>query len=259
MNTAENNTVLYEQKGRVAVLTLNRPAARNALNTPLLLELEDHFARAMSEPGVGAVMLTAAGSAFCAGADLKEASAAMNTGDFWSQYERASQSLALHQLLPRMPKPVVAAVQGAAVAGGCGLAMSCDLIIASDQAKFGYPEVNKGLAAAMVMVGLTKLVGRRQALDLLLTGRLVDASEAREMGLINKVVDHNVLYEEALEYTSALAEKSPSALRITKDLYRNVQEMDYDRALEHARDINMMLRQTKDARAGAMNFAKREA
>ena len=135
------------------------------------------------------------------------------------------------------------------------MAMSCDLVIASDKAKFGYPEVNRGLAAAMVMVGLTQLVGRRHALDLLLTGRLLEGPEAVAIGLINRVVPHEDLYTEALQYTAELAQKSPSALRITKDLYRNVQEMDYDRALEHARDINMMLRQTKDAKAGAQNFA----
>lgn len=248
--------VIYEQIGRVARITLNRPEARNALNTPTLTALQSHLDAAMADPEIGAVLLAANGPVFCAGADLKEASQAMDGGDFWSQYDRASQSLRIHQQLPRMPKPVVAAVQGPAVAGGCGVAMSCDLVIASDEASFGYPEVNRGLSAAMVMVGLTQLVGRRQALDMLLTGRLVKADEAREIGLINVVVPHEDLAERALAYTADLAAKSPSALRITKDLYRNVQEMDYDRALEHARDINLMLRQTKDAKAGAKAFAE---
>lgn len=256
MNQQQTAPVLCEQIGRVARITLNRPEARNALNTPSLAALQGHLDTAMADPGIGAVLLAANGPVFCAGADLKEAAQAMDGGDFWSQYDRASQSLRIHQQLPRMPKPIVAAVQGPAVAGGCGVAMSCDLVIASDQAVFGYPEVNRGLSAAMVMVGLTQLVGRRQALDLLLTGRLVPAEEAREIGLINMVVPHAELADRALAYTAELAEKSPSALRITKDLYRHAQEMDYDRALEHARDINLMLRQTKDARAGAKAFAE---
>lgn len=251
--------VLQDTIGRVSVITLNRPRARNALNTPLLDALDQHLSAAMADPAIGAVMLTANGPAFCAGADLKETASAMDSGDFWAQHERASRSLRIHQQLPRMPKPIVAAVNGTAVAGGCGIAMSCDLVIASDQAKFGYPEINRGLAAAMVMVGLTKLVGRRHAMDLLLSGRLVDGDEAVQMGLINSVVPHGELYERALTYTSALAEKSPSALRITKDLYRNALDMDYDRALEYARDVNMMLRQTKDARAGAHDFVSKRA
>ena len=171
--------VLAERRGAVAVVTLNRPAARNALNRALLAALHEHLHAAMEDDSVRAVVLTGAGPAFCAGADLREAlDTPPGAEGFWLQYDRSGQSLDLHRLLPRLPKPVIAAVNGFALGGGCGVAMSCDLVIASDQATFGYPEVAQGLVAAMVMVSLSRIVGRRQALDLLLTGRKLTAADA---------------------------------------------------------------------------------
>lgn len=249
--------ILTERHGRVAVVVLNRPEARNALNRALLAELHAALEHAAADPDVGAIVLTGEGTAFCAGADLKEASRGMRDGDFWSRYERANQSMAVHRFLPRLPKPVIAAVNGYAVAGGCGVAMSCDLVVASDKAKFGYPEVARGLVAAMVMVSLSRLVNRRQALDLLLTGRLIGADEAQELGLVNRVVPADRLMAEALSYADEVAKNSASALRVTKDLFRQVTEVDYDRALEYARDVNQMMRQTRDAQQGAAEFANR--
>lgn len=249
--------VLVGRDGRVAILTLNRPEARNALNRALLEELQEALNASSTDSKVGAIVLTGSGSAFCAGADLKEAARGMESDDFWSRYERATQSMRLHQFLPRLPKPVIAAVNGFAVAGGCGLAMSCDLVVSSDQAKFGYPEVTRGLVAAMVMVSLSRVVGRRQALDLLLTGRLISAEEALALGMINRVVPHDRLMLEAVAYAQGIASKSASALRVTKDLYRQVSEVDYDRAIEYARDVNQMIRQTRDAQQGAAEFARR--
>lgn len=252
-------TVLTNREGRVAVITLNRPEARNALNRALLAELRAALDAAIAEDDVGAIVLTGTGPAFCAGADLKEASRGMEGGDFWSRYERANQSLRVHQQLPRIPKPVVAAVNGFAVAGGCGLAMSCDIVFAADDARFGYPEVNRGLVAAMVMVSLSRVVGRRQALDLLLSGRLVDADEALRLGMINRVVPAAELRTTAVAYAADLAAKPGSAMRVTKDLFRQINELDYDRALEYARDVNQMIRQTRDAQKGAAEFANRSA
>jgi enoyl-CoA hydratase/carnithine racemase len=252
-------TVLTEHEGRVVVITLNRPHARNALNRELLTALHAALDDAIGDDGVGAIVLTGTGAAFCAGADLKEASRGMEHVDFWSRYERANQSMRVHQLLPRLPKPVIAAVNGFAVAGGCGLAMSCDLVFAAEDAKFGYPEVNRGLVAAMVMVSLSRVVGRRQALDLLLSGRMIDAQEALALGMINRVVPAGELREAAVAYAGELAAKPGSAIRVTKDLFRQVSELDYDRALEYARDVNQMIRQTRDARQGAAEFAARGA
>lgn len=236
------SVVEYETDGRVATITLNRPEARNALNAELLAALVESLERAALDPAIGAIVLTGAGGVFCAGADLKEAAASADA-DFWVGYSRSSQSTHLHQLLPRLGKPVIAAVDGAAVAGGCGVAMSCDLVVAGEGARFGYPEVGQGLVAAMVMVSLTRVVGRRQAMDLLLTGRFLPAREALELGMINKVVPDDQVLAEARSYAAQLASKPAVALRMTKELLRQVQELDYDRALEYARDVNQMLRQ----------------
>ncbi len=244
--------MLAERHGAVAVITLNRPKARNALNRALLAGLHEHLHEAVRDDGVRAIVLTGNGPAFCAGADLKEALGAPGGPDgFWMQYERSGQSLELHRLLPKLPKPVIAAVNGFALGGGCGVAMSCDLVIASDQATFGYPEVSQGLVAAMVMVSLSRIVGRRQALDLLLTGRHLTPQQALELGLINRIAPHDQLLAQALAYADEVARHGASALRMTKSLYYNIAELDLDRALDYARDFNQMLRQTKPAAASA--------
>lgn len=254
IDTITDGPVLVSQDGRVCTITLNRPEARNALSKELLEQLSSALDRAAEDPDVGAIVLTGNGQAFCSGADLKEG--ARNLGDdaFQANYDRSTQSMQVHRQLPRLSKPVIAAVNGPAVAGGCGLAMSCDLVFAGEGARFGYPEVNRGLVAAMVMVSLSRLVGRRQALDLLLSGRLIPADEAKELGLINTVVADENVVTAAQAYAAELAAKPASALQYTKDLYRQVQELDYDRAMEYARDLNLMLRQTGAVRTGVNDF-----
>jgi enoyl-CoA hydratase/carnithine racemase len=246
--------ILVDRAGRVAVIRLNRPHARNALNGPLLEQLQAALRSSASDPQVGSVLLTGQGTAFCAGADLKETASAMAGDDFWSQHERATQSMIMHGLLTGSPKPVIAAVNGPALAGGCAVAMSCDLVIASDQARFGYPEVNRGLVAAMAMVTLSRIVPRRQALELLLTGRTLDAHEALALGMVNQVTPHAGLMDAALGLAADIAAKSPGALRVTKELYNQVLELDAARAMEHARDVNQMVKFVPDARSGAAAF-----
>ena len=145
-------SVLVAQDGRVRTVTLNRPHARNALSSELLEELTAALGAAAADASVGAIVLAANGPAFCAGADLKEGARNLGADAFQTGYDRSTESMRLHMLLPRLSKPVIAAVNGPAVAGGCGLAMSCDLVFAGETARFGYPEVNRGLVAAMVMV-----------------------------------------------------------------------------------------------------------
>lgn len=255
MTVYNPDDVLTEPHGRVALVTLNRPQARNALNRSLLRGLFTTLQTLAEDDEVGVIVITGAGPAFCAGADLKEGADPELASDFWSRHARVTQSMQIHQFLPRLPKPVIAAVNGPAVAGGCGVAMSCDLVFASDKAVFGYPEVGRGLVAAMVMVSLSRIVGRRQALELLLSARAIAPDEALSLGMINRIVPADELLPEVLAYASRMAGNSPSALRVTKDLFRQVAEMDYDRALEHARDVNLMVAQTGDAKRGVEGFA----
>lgn len=252
--TITDGPVLVSTDGRVCTITLNRPEARNALSKELLEVLSSALKDAAADPDVGAIVLTGNGPAFCAGADLKEGARNLGDDGFQANYDRATQSMQVHLQLPRLSTPVIAAVAGPAVAGGCGLAMSCDLVFADGSARFGYPEVNRGLVAAMVMVSLSRLVGRRHALDLLLSGRLIDAAEAKDLGMINTVVPDGEVLSAAQAYAAEIAAKPASALQYTKDLYRQVQELDYDRAMEYARDLNLMLRQTGAVRTGVSEF-----
>jgi methylglutaconyl-CoA hydratase len=211
--------VLYEARPPAVVLTLNRPDRRNALSRALIAALTDAFHRARDDAAARCVILAGAGSAFCAGMDLAELEETVK-GKPGSDavWDDALRLATLYDLIYTLPKPTVAAVNGAAVAGGAGLVTVCDLALAVPPAKFGYPEVRRGLVAAMVMPHLLRHVGERTARYLLLTGDLIDAGEACRSGLVNAVVPAEQLHEKALAWARALAEGGPNALARTKDL-----------------------------------------
>ncbi|HEX4609764.1 MAG TPA: enoyl-CoA hydratase-related protein [Urbifossiella sp.] len=211
--------VRYELAGAAAVLTIDRPDRRNALSRALIAALADGFARAAADPAVRAVVLTGSGPAFCAGMDLDELRATL--GDERDKvWDDAGRLSALYEQIYALPKPTVAAVNGAAVAGGAGLVTVCDLAVAVPAAKFGYPEVRRGLVAAMVLPHLLRHVGERTARWLLLTGELVNAAAAERAGLVNAVVPPESLRETAIGWCRLLAEGGPQALATTKDLLR---------------------------------------
>lgn len=247
---SSDSLVLIERNGAVAVLTLNRPEARNALNGALVRLLLERLRNAETDPSVRAVVLTGAPPAFCAGADLRE----LPDGSLDEAVERVDQSVDLHSVIPSMRTPVIAAVGGPAVAGGCGLAMSCDVVVASERARFGYPEVRRGLVAALVMVSLERLVGRRAALDLLLTGRSIGSGEALELGMVTEIVPAERLLERALERADAIAQSPPGAVGMTKELLLRIGELPYATALRQAGQVNLLMRRSPEARAGAEAF-----
>ncbi|MSQ96964.1 MAG: enoyl-CoA hydratase [Gemmataceae bacterium] len=224
--------VLYEVRQAAAVITINRADKRNALSRGLIDALADAFGRARNEDGVRVVILTAAGSVFCAGMDLAELQESLTgvgrespdvgrgspdparPSPVWDDALRLAK---LFDLIYTLPKPTITAVQGAAVAGGAGLATVCDLALATPDAKFGYPEVRRGLVAAMVMPHLMRHVGERTARYLLLSGEIIDAAEAARCGLVNEVVPADRLMERALAIAKACAEGGPNALAKTKE------------------------------------------
>jgi len=234
--TAE--VVLYEMRPPAAVLALNRPDRRNALSRSLIAALSDAFARAADDPAVRCVVLTGAGASFCAGMDLAELQESVGAGFPRPHPQGAGEprpypqgrespvwddALRLANLYDRIytcPKPTVAAVNGAAVAGGAGLVSVCDLAVAVPEARFGYPEVRRGLVAAMVLPHLLRHVGERMARYLLLTGELIGAEEAMRTGFVNAVAPAGRLMETALEWARSLAEGGPNALARTKELLR---------------------------------------
>lgn len=211
--------VLYEHRGPAAVVTINRPDKRNALSRALIAGLADAFRRAAADPAARCVILTGSGPAFCAGMDLDELRGTL--GDQADLvWDDAANLSALYQQIYTLPKPTIAAVNGSAVAGGAGLVTVCDLAVAVPEAKFGYPEVLRGLVAAMVMPHLLRHVGERAARSMLLTGRLMTADEAQRCGLINAVAPADQLLEVAGNWAGWIAEGGPQALATTKELLR---------------------------------------
>lgn len=222
MDESEANTVsivTFEVNSPAAVITLNRADKRNALSRALINELADAFERAKSDPAARCVILAAAGPVFCAGMDLAELQESLNipkeSTPVWDDALRLAK---LYDQIYTLPKPTVAVVQGAAVAGGAGLVSVCDLAVAVPDAKFGYPEVRRGLVAAMVMPHLLRHVGERMGRYLLLTGELIDAGEALRCGFVNAIVAGDRLMDHAMTWAKALAEGGPQALARTKEM-----------------------------------------
>jgi methylglutaconyl-CoA hydratase len=225
--------VLYEPRPPAAVLTLNRPDRRNALNRDLVSHLTLAFERAAEDTSARCVILTGAGPAFCAGMDLAELADTLDRPNESAVVQDDARRLAqLYDLIYTLPKPTVAAVNGPAVAGGAGLVTVCDLALAAPGAKFGYPEVRRGLVAAMVMPHLLRHVGERAARDLLLRGELIDAAHAARIGLVNEVVAGGDVLAAALAWARSLAEAGPKALATTKALLQRFarQEVSRDEA-----------------------------
>lgn len=210
--------VLYETNGPAAVLTLDRADKRNALSRNLISAIDEAFTRARGDRDVRCVVLAARGPVFCAGMDLAELQATVDIpreeSPVWDDAVRLAH---VYDLIYTFPKPTLALVQGPAVAGGAGLVTVCDLAIASVEARFGYPEVRRGLVAAMVMPHLLRHVGERMARYLLLTGELIDAQAALAAGLVNEVLPADQLIDRAMALVRSLAEGGPEALRKTKE------------------------------------------
>ena len=214
-----SDLVLYSHRGPAAVLTINRPEKRNALSRALIAALADAFRRAADDPAARCVILTGNGPAFCAGMDLDELRGTLGA-DADKVWDDATKLSTLYDFIYTLPKPTVVAVNGAAVAGGAGLVSVCDLAVAVPDAKFGYPEVRRGLVAAMVMPHLLRHVGERAARYLLLTGELIDAVEALRLRFVNAIASPEHLMSAADDWAKSLAEGGPKALATTKDLLR---------------------------------------
>jgi methylglutaconyl-CoA hydratase len=251
------NLVLYESRPPAVVIALNRADRRNALSRALIAALTDAFRRAGDDPAARCVLLTGAGPVFCAGMDLAELQESVTRGGQDDKvWDDALRLAALYDLIYTLPKPTLALVNGAAVAGGAGLVTVCDLALAVPEAKFGYPEVRRGLVAAMVMPHLLRHVGERTARYLLLTGDVIDAEEARRTGLINAVVPGPVLLERGLEWARSLAEGGPNALARTKELLHQFSHQAL--SVREAAEASAAPRLTEECRRGLEAFfAKR--
>jgi enoyl-CoA hydratase/carnithine racemase len=231
--------LLVENRGAVRVLTMNRPEKRNALNSELTHALLDALRHAEEDERVGSVVLTGAGPGFCAGADLSEFKGLQ---DPQAGEKRAELTMQLNLEFSKMSKPVVSAVNGAAMGGGAGLAIAADLAVMAQSAKLGYPETKHGIVAAIVMANLVRQIGRKAAFELVALGEPVDAAKALELGMVNRVVADSELMSETLKIAEKLAAVARPAMAETKRLFHEVADLPLAEALQRGRDANKRMR-----------------
>ena len=248
--------ILFSAESGIARITLNRPEKRNALDPESIGELKNALTRSAQDESVRAVAITGAGADFCSGADLAGLDQTAEAGVL--DHMETARSLAEGFLQMRHhPRPIVALVRGRALAGGCGLATACDLIVATESSRFGYPEVNIGFVPAMVMAILRRSVTEKRAFELLTTGQIITALEAHEAGLINRVYPDGEFEARAGEYLAALASKSASAITLSKNLLYHMDGMTFEAAIEAGVHANALARMTEDARRGIERFVKK--
>jgi enoyl-CoA hydratase/carnithine racemase len=250
-------TILVQGQDGIATVTLNRPEARNALNATVIRELGAALAQIDADAGSRVVVLQGAGArAFCAGADLKGMFRAGSILDAREQYAGLARVL---EALPRMRAPVIARVQGYALAGGCGLAAACDLVIASDDAVFGLPEIKLGLLPLMVLAPILRTASPRRVLELVLTGRELPAREALELGLVTRVVPQADLDRVVGELARTLAGFSPTSLALGKEAFYRALELPHGQALAQMRDLLSIVAESEDAREGIAAFLEKRS
>jgi len=257
--TGETTVLLQERADNIAVLTLNRPAARNSLSEALLTTLAEAWRDIAADTSVRAVVLAASGPAFCAGHDLKELTARRGDADGGRAYFKHIMQIcsAMMQQIVNLPQPVIAAVQGAASAAGCQLVASCDLAVASSAAKFATPGVDIGLFCSTPMVALSRNVPRKAAMEMLLTGDMVAADHALRIGLVNRVVTPGEERAAALALAKQIAAKSSYVLKIGKQAFYRQAELGLAAAYNYASEVmteNMMAR---DAEEGICAFIEK--
>jgi len=246
----EYKSILVERKNRVGIITLNRQDHMNTFSTVLARELNAALDALENEGHIRVVLIKGAGKSFCAGIDLAEFSekTLLEYRDWIGWMERMNLTIA------RMGKPVIAAVHGYAVANGAGLLAACDLAIAAEGTKIGTTAINVGLFCMGPAVPLSRCVGRKKALEMLLTGTMIDAREAERIGLVNKVVPRERLEEEAMELANELATKSPIALQMGKRSFYTMADMEYAKALDYMNEVMAELCTTDDAKEGVDAF-----
>lgn len=260
-STATDPVLLREQIGGIAVLTLNRPQARNALSESLLAALTDEFAAIAKDDNVRVVVLAANGSTFCAGHDLKELTARRTDTDQGRAYftRLMDQCSTLMQAIVNLPQPVVAAVNGVATAAGCQLVASCDLAVASPQAGFCTPGVDIGLFCSTPMVALTRNVAPKHAMEMLLTGEITTPEHALRIGLINRIASAGNGRAEAIALAKQIASKSAMTVRTGKKAFREQRGMNLADAYRHTAQVMVENMLKFDAKEGIGAFIEKRA
>jgi methylglutaconyl-CoA hydratase len=248
--------VLITNEDSICFLTLDRPEKRNALNDELIADLKDALRQTDDDESLRAIVIRGAGTDFCSGADLSalqkisESSVQENLAD-------AESLMELFVLIRQTKIPVIAAVHGRALAGGCGLATACDLVLAAKSARFGYPEVKIGFVPAMVMAILRRNLSEKRAFELITQGFEFSAGEAKEMGLINRLFEDESFEQNVKEYVSVYKQVSRSAVILSKKLMYRIDGADFETSLQLGAEINTIARLTEDCQKGIAKFLKK--
>jgi methylglutaconyl-CoA hydratase len=248
--------IIYRAEHGVARIALNRPERRNALDQELLTELREALRVSAADDNVRVVVVTGTGKDFCSGMDLS--TFADTESDDVQKFQAEARNMAGVLLdMRRHPRPIVAAVQGRALGGGCGIATAADIVLAADSAQFGYPEINIGFVAAIVMAILRRNVSEKRAFELIAGGEVISGQTALEFGMINRVFAAPTFETEAEEFVTRLVSKSTSALALTKQLFYRTDAMEFEAAIEAGVEINAFARATEDFKRGVERFLKR--
>tara|TARA_Y100000590_G_scaffold469432_1_gene656954 strand:+ start:2415 stop:3185 length:771 start_codon:yes stop_codon:yes gene_type:complete len=241
---------------KVCRLTLNRPKKRNALNGELISALSDELNYAAEDEDVSVIAIMGSGKDFCAGADLAELERVTNLGHEASVADAMTMGELFIQMR-RHSKPIIAIVHGRALAGGCGLATACDMVLARDDAEFGYPEINLGFVPAMVMAILLRKVTESVAFELVTTGEIISAQKSKKFGLVNRVFSTADFESGTSDFLNMIANKPGSALALSKELLYRMEESVFEELIAKGAEVNAIARQTKECRDGVRQFLDR--
>ena len=257
--TVVGSSVLRENSGDIAVLILNRPRARNTLSEAMLQALRRALADIAEEKAVRAVVLAAKGSVFSAGHDLKELTAHRSEADGGRGYTQHIMQICSAMMLSilRLPQPVIAAVEGTATAAGCQLVATCDLAVTSSAAKFSTPGVHIGLFCSTPMVALSRNVGRKHAMEMLITGDTISADDAYRIGLVNRVVEPGIARQHALRLAQKISAKSPAVIKLGKEAFYRQLEMGIADAYAYAGEVMVQNMMARDAAEGISAFLEK--
>ena len=248
--------IRYHVEAGIARLILNRPEKRNALDAELISEIKDAVHASARDQQVRVVLLSGAGADFCSGADLSGLQRAREAGVLDNMAD-ARKMAELFVDMRRHPRPIVAAVRGRALAGGCGLGTAADIILASESAHFGYPEVNIGFIPAMVMAILRRSLSEKRAFELIATGEIISAQAAMDFGLVNRIFADETFEIDVDAYAGKLAAKSASAVSLSKHLLYHMDGMSFESAIEAGVHLNAIARATEDCKQGIDRFLKK--
>ncbi len=241
MTDPTTSVLLVETRSAVRIVTMNRPDKLNALNTELTQAAYDALLAADQDPGIRAIVLAGNGRGFCAGADLTEFDTLTPANQDLVD-KRADLTCRTQAMMQGLSKPVVSAVQGAAIGGGAGLAIGCDMMVAATNLKFGYPELKHSIVPALVMTGLQRSLGRKAAFEMISLGRLIGADEALSLGLCNRIAAPEEVVDKAIEIAEAWAGANPQAMAAAKTLYYHVADLSYADAMAAGRALNAKMR-----------------